>query len=189
MTIHRKEAGLTLLELLSVLVIISILMMSAGAAWNPLVDRVQASAVQTNIHRAFSLARSSAVHFGSTVTICPLSDENRCVNDWNRPVGIFQDNNNLYRVPKDAPMIKILTLNVGGFLRSSNAGRGMRRYFQFNPDGSSRGSLGHLLWCPASLKSERANHVRINFGGRLIWSRDNDGDGIIEGADGKNISC
>src|SRR5699024_4551187 len=122
-------------------------------------------------------------HKGRIVTICPLSSGRRCINNWNQPVGIFFDDENRYRLDHSAKPIQILTLQQGGSLYSSSAGRGARRYFQFNPDGSSRGSIGHLVWCPTSLKAERANQVRINFGGRLIWSKDTDGDGIVEGAD------
>ena len=185
----RTEAGLSLLELLIVLIIGAILITLVGNAWGPLTERMKATTLQSNVHRAFTLARTLAVEKNTITTLCPLTPTGDCSNDWNQPVGIFLDPANNRRVLNDAALIKRLSLHTTGTLKPSNAPGGPRRYFQFSPDGSSRGTAGHLTWCPPSGQNQRARHVRINFGGRLLWSRDNNGDGIVEDANGRNVSC
>ncbi|MFL1404010.1 GspH/FimT family pseudopilin [Marinobacter sp. M1N3S26] len=184
-----KEEGATLLELIVTLMISAMLFTVTTILWTPVTERVQASSVQTNLQRAFTLARTTAVHRRTAVTLCPIQPDGACTNDWQQPVAIFLDPDNIRELQDELQIIKQLTLHDSGQIIPSNSGSGPRRYFQFNPDGSSKGSIGNLTWCPASRSAERANHVRINFGGRLIWSQDRNGDGIVENASGENIRC
>ena len=184
----RKDAGLTLVELIITLAISATLLMLASASWTPLTEKIQASTVQSNIQRIFTDARFRAVNSRTVITICPLTAGGVCSNNWNTAISVFPDPENHYKAePED--VVRTLNVSSAGHLKSSNAGSGARRYFQFKPDGSARGSIGHLVWCPGSGDASRANQVRINFGGRLLWSKDENNDGIAEDASGQNINC
>ncbi|GGY79588.1 GspH/FimT family pseudopilin [Marinobacter zhanjiangensis] len=186
---NSREDGTTLLELMVTLAISVLLFAITTTLWTPVTERVQASSVQTNLQRAFTLARTTAVHRRTIVTLCPTRQDGTCTSDWQLPVTVFLDTENLKKIKSDRQVIKRLTLHDAGRIIPSKSGSSQRRYFQFNPDGTSKGSIGNLTWCPESRTPERANHVRINFGGRLIWSRDRNGDGIVENASGNNIHC
>lgn len=184
-----NQHGMTLLELLVTVAISAILLTVVSVSWTPVAEAFHASAVQNNLQRMFTLARSTAVHENTVVTLCPVSTEGKCTSAWNNPVAIFADPKNLKEIVSEGLIIRQVNAIRTGELIPSNSGAGPRRYFQFNSDGASKGSIGHLTWCPPSREAKRANHVRINFGGRLIWSRDTNGDGIVEDAKGNNISC
>lgn len=183
------ERGTTVLELMITLIIGATLFAMAVMLWTPVSERYQAAAVQSNLQRAFTLARATAIHRRSIVTLCPVQADGDCSSDWKNPVAIFLDPDSLKAVKNDFHVINRLAIHKSGQLIPSNSGAGPRRYFQFNPDGTSKGSIGNLTWCPQSGSAERASHVRINFGGRLVWSRDTNGDGIVEDAHGNDIRC
>lgn len=190
MSIPSRQQGLTLLELVITISIAAILISGFAASWNVVVDKVAASQAQTGIRNAFGTARESAVYRRQVVTVCPLDANGNCVSDWNQPISVFLDPTNQKALSNPDNLIKVVSIHSRGTLRSSSVGGGnLRRYFQYNPDGSTRGSIGHLIWCPDNSKAEGAVQARLNFGGRIRWARDNDGDNVVEGSSGQPVTC
>ncbi|HTN32847.1 MAG TPA: GspH/FimT family pseudopilin [Marinobacter sp.] len=185
----QTQRGFTLLELLIVIAILAIVttMGTNGLQW--LSERTQASATHSNIGHIFALARYTAVTKQSIVTICPLDKNNICVSDWALPTAVFLDPDSKLALTADNQLIRAMVLAKAGYITPSNTSSGPRRYFQYRPDGWVRGTIGNLTWCPQSRNPEMAIHVRVNFGGRLTWSKDNNHNNIVEGADGTDISC
>lgn len=181
--------GFTLLELLCAIAVMTTLTMIAATQWRPLIDTIEASAVHSHIARAFADARMTAVYKKSLTTVCPLNENRECINNWNSDISVFVDPTNQKKVLSDDQIQYVYRLSENGHLLSSYAGSQRRRYFQFKPDGGVNGSIGHLIWCPASGNEKKASQVRINFGGRLHWAVDNDKDGIAENTSGQPISC
>jgi len=184
-----SHKGLTLIELLLTIAILSIITSLTIGSFNWLVERSSAAATKSNIERAFALARFTAVTEQTIITICPLDSSKKCTNDWSLPTTVFRDPSSSLEITDPNQPIKSLALPSGGYLTPSNSFNGPRKHFQYRSDGSVRGTLGNLTWCPQSRNPESAIHVRINFGGRLAWSRDSDGSGIVETASGTDISC
>lgn len=192
MTTHpsdRSHLGFTLLELLITLAIAVIIANLAVSNWQGLVEQTGANRIQSDLTQAFSEARGAAVHAGQITTLCPIDTEGNCVANWNDKVSLFRDPLNNKSLDDPDNLIRTFDFAEAGELRASNAGVAERRYFQYNPDGSTRGSIGHVIWCPNSNNPSRAVQMRLNFGGRVTWAIDRDGDGIREDANGNPLQC
>ena len=64
-----------------------------------------------------------------------------------------------------------------------------RSYLQFFARGYTAWQNGTFQYCPASQEARFSRAVIINVQGRVALSRDNDGDGIAEYANGDPLSC
>lgn len=181
--------GLTLIELVITVAVISIIAMLSASSFSGVMERSAASATRTNIERTFALARYTAVTERTFVTVCPLNDSQNCTNDWSLPTAVFRDPTSALAITDNSQLVKFVTLPTRGKLTPSNSFNGPRAHFQYQADGSVRGTLGNLTWCPASGNEQSAIHVRINFGGRLLWSRDANGNQIVENTNGTDVSC
>jgi prepilin-type N-terminal cleavage/methylation domain-containing protein len=184
-----NSAGLTLVELMVTVAISAIILNFAASNWSGLIEKVTASQVKTNLRSIFSVARSSAVYKRQLVTLCPLDENNQCVSDWSRPVSIFNDPDNSKSLSKAIHLIQVVEVTTNGTLIPSATSHGGRRYFQYKPDGSTHGTIGNLTWCPQSKIVERAVQLRLNFGGRIRWASDRNGDGVAEDSSGQPITC
>lgn len=187
--IPLSEKGLTLIELLITVVILAVVANTSVASFQWLSERTAASTTRNNIDRAFALARITAITEHTIVTICPLDSANKCTNDWSLPTAVFRDPSGSLTLSTERQLVKLLPLAASGKLTPSNSFHGPRRYFQYRKDGSIRGTLGNFTWCPRSGNRQSAIHVRVNFGGRLVWSRDSNGNQIVEDSGGSDISC
>ena len=186
---RRRQNGLTLLELIITISIGAILVSISSGNWTRATEKFLAAQVNSNVRLLFHQARQYAVLNRTIITICPLGQNNHCTSDWNRPVSIFSDPDSAKKLTSKDKLLRVLELSSKGDLASSSVGHGNRRYFQYTPDGSVNGSIGHLIWCPPSRNNRSAVQARINFGGRLRWASDRDKDGIVEDSSGQPITC
>ncbi len=185
----KDSKGFTLVELMVTVAISAIILNFAASNLSGVIERVTASQVKTSLRTVFSVARSSAVYKRKLVTLCPLDTNNRCVADWSRPVSIFTDPDNSKSLSQAAHLIRVSPITNSGTLTPSATSHGGRRYFQYKPDGSTHGTIGNLTWCPQSGTVQRAFQLRLNFGGRIRWASDRDGDGVAEDSSGQPITC
>lgn len=181
--------GLTLIELVITIVVISIIAVFSASSFSWILERNAASATRTNIERTFALARYTAVTERTLVTICPLNNSQSCTHDWSLPTAVFRDPTNALAITDNEQLVKSVALPARGKLTPSNSFNGPRTHFQYQADGTVRGTLGNFTWCPVSGNARSALHVRINFGGRLAWSRDSDGNHIVENTSGTDVTC
>lgn len=186
---NTLQKGLTLLELLVTITILAILASAGSPGFQWLSERTQASATRANIERTFATARYIAVTDNTIVTICPINQSGKCVKDWSLPTAIFRDPDSSLKLKSKSHLIRSILLAQAGDTIPSKSFNGPRKYFQYRPDGTVRGTLGHLIWCPPSKKPELLIQARVNFGGRLIWARDTNNNGIAEGSNGHDLSC
>jgi type IV fimbrial biogenesis protein FimT len=120
------------------------------------------------------------------VTVCPLSAQNQCTDDWQQTISIFLDTDN-NKQPDNGNVIRILKLDKPGFsLRSRTAGRG---YFQFDTRGMTHGAMGSLVLCPRRIPSGAMTYMAVNIAGRFRAVSDRDGDGKITLPWGADILC
>ncbi|MHA7879901.1 MAG: GspH/FimT family pseudopilin [Saccharospirillum sp.] len=186
----RHQDGLTLVELLSTLAIVVIIATLSLPSWQSAIEHYRAQSLQSNLRTLFHQARMAAVHERSIVTLCPLSASNQCTNQWNTGITVFLDPNNDRALNPSEQVVHVLHAEHSGTLRASKTSSGnQRRYFQYRADGSVRGTIGHLIWCPESNNPARAFQLRLNFGGRIRWAQDNNQDGIVEKSDGSAVGC
>nr|WP_315592593.1 GspH/FimT family pseudopilin [uncultured Cupriavidus sp.] len=93
---HQRRAtrGLTLIELLVALTVLSILAAAAIPNFKSFLHNSRLSSDATRLFTDLELARSEAARRNATVTICPLDTGNLCSDDWSLPRILFVDADN-----------------------------------------------------------------------------------------------
>ena len=185
----RNQRGFTLLELIITIAVVAVITASVSGTWGALVERYTRYAVQSTLSQTFASARSSAVKFAEITTICPLDATMQCSRDWDRPLTVFLDPMNERALTADTEILQVFETPESGSIEASKSGPMERRYFQYNPNGTTRGTLGNLVWCPNNRDSSAAIQLRLNFGGRITWARDSDHDNVKEDAQGQPLVC
>ncbi|MEC7816934.1 MAG: GspH/FimT family pseudopilin, partial [Pseudomonadota bacterium] len=184
-TRNMPERGFTLIEAMIVIAVLTVVVAATTVSLSDL-SRRQASRAEINgIFRTFQVARATAINHGQIVTICPLTDTGDCGSDWNTPVSVFLDpqNKRQLRQPKDV-VHRFYPSQYGVFAAAPSN----RRYFQFSPIGSSRGTLGNVTWCAREDDPTLRQQLILSRSGRVRWAQDNDGDGVKEKYDGTPIA-
>lgn len=182
---HMRQAGFSLLELAITIVILAIATSFSSQAWSWWVSKTRNRVILEDYHSLFAYARWSAVSHRSLVTVCPLSN-NRCIDDWQRPISIFLDSNN-DKAPDGGNVLKQLNIELGTYtVKSRTAGRG---YFQFNSKGMTHGAMGSLVLCPSNTDSGTMAYMPVNIAGRFRAELDRDADGEIKLPWGTTVSC
>lgn len=90
--ITRRQAGLTLAELLVTLAVVAILLGVAIPSYQGLVERRQADGANSGMVNAVNMARSEAMKRGGGVMIAPLDDAD-ADNEWGAGWHVFVDEN------------------------------------------------------------------------------------------------
>jgi len=186
MNIARKFAGFTLLELVITIALVAIVTGFATQSFGRWVEQSKHRTLIEHYHSVFAFARWSAASQRQLVTVCPLSLKNVCVDNWQRPISVFDDSDN-DKQPDGGTVLREFPLDLDGFkLHSRTAGRG---YFQFNPEGMTHGAMGSLVLCPTVTTSGNMSYMAINIAGRFRVEHDEDADGMIELSWGTKVYC
>jgi type IV fimbrial biogenesis protein FimT len=184
-----RTAGLTLIELLVALVIAALLLRLALPAFRDLTTATSSAAVLNQLIGSVNLARSSAVTHHATVTLCPGAERSCFGRDqWHRGALLFLDRDHDGRVDGGEPVLRRLPpIDSGGriYWRSFRN----RAYLRFVPRGYTQWQNGSFLYCPADGRAQGARMIILNAQGRVRAARDSNGDGIVEDASGRPVSC
>lgn len=182
-----RARGFTLVELILTLALTIMLVGVASISWTQLISSTRHTDVVNDTRRMFALARSYAVYQKTLTTICPLSPELKCTDDWNNAVSVFPDRNNDKR-PDAGKVHRVFSLTKSqSSVYSRTAGRG---YFQLSANGMSHGTLGSLVACSASPNGGyHMSYLALNIGGRVRALHDEDGDGEIRLPWGATVTC
>jgi len=184
MTIFQNK-GLTLVELLITLIILSIAFSMAVPAMDREITKSRQRELIATYHGAFSFARSQAIHTGTLVTICPLSSNNRCIDDWTLPAAIFPDGDKDLQ-PDESTVWKLIQPVPNYRIKSRTGGRG---YLTFGPKGLIHGASGSLIACPEQNSRQPMSYLTVNRGGRFRAVHDKDLDNKIRLSWGALIQC
>ena len=180
------QTGLTLVELVITLVLLSILATWATPSFTSWLEHSRRSAQANDLLGFFMLARQQSILSGRIVTLCPVNPDLECSRNWNGPLYAFYDSENRRQITDTGDIIRILPPPDSGQRFASSLSRS---YFQYRPDGMIYSNLGNITWCPDNGDSRRSAHLVISRGGRVRLARDTDGDGIPNRADGHNVRC
>lgn len=186
MNAELSRSGFTLPELIITLAILATASGFAFQAYGHWVERSKHRVLVEHYHSLFAFARWSAASKRQLITVCPLSPQKQCIDEWQKTVSVFADGDN-DKQPDGGVVIREFPPELGSFkVRSRTAGRG---YFQFSPEGMAHGAMGSLILCPQNGTSGSMSYMAINIAGRFRVEHDKDSDGVIRLPWGTKIVC
>ncbi len=187
MPTRRFSAGFTLVELIIALALLVLLAGMASHSWHSQIRSSQHRQMVSNFQQLFAVARSYATDQRGLTTICPLSEAQRCVDDWSLPIAVFMDKNNDKR-PDGGKIHRFFEpVPHHAHVYSRTAGRG---YFQLAANGMSHGTLGSLVACSQMVEAPaKISYIALNIGGRVRVLKDEDEDGTIKLPWGPVLRC
>lgn len=159
----RREAGMTLLELLITLAVAALLLGVAAPNFAAFIQANREAAAVNELVRALNYARSAAISRNVSVTLCRSPDGRQCDQqlDWNAGWLVFE-NRSGHSPPRVAAGDTPLWFH--GALPASARVLSNRGSFTFHPLGS-RSINGTLLYCSEDGRHDRA--VIISVTGRV----------------------
>ena len=181
--------GVTLIELLVGLALAGILLGMALPAFHDLLAARRTTADMNQLAGAIATARAEAILRRRTVTLCPGA-AGRCgrTDSWHAGQLVFLDADGDGRLDDEDTVTHALPpLRPGSrvYWRAFRA----RSYLQFQPRGYTRWQNGSFLYCPPDGAARGARMAIVNAQGRVRMARDADGDGVVENARGRPVSC
>ena len=166
-----RSVGLTLLELLCVMAVLSILAMGAAPAFSAFVERQRVHSAASALTSSLFLVRTSAQQRRHHVTLC-ASDEGefcRLTEGWGAGLLIFEDHNrNGIREPGE-PVMKFVPLENRVRIFGNTP---VRSYIMYSPQGhaqlaSGAFQAGTVSICPLRSSTTRSTQIVMNKAGRI----------------------
>jgi type IV fimbrial biogenesis protein FimT len=164
----RDPAGLTLIELLIVLVLAVILLGVAAPAFHQSLQRLRVQAASNDLQAAINLTRSQAMARGRKVLMAPLEPAGA---NWQSGWAVFVDTNSNRRPDPGEPLIyRHDKLRDDVIITSRFTSGGAPTYIAYNAAGRTCRADNSLTarWGTLSLtQGEHARNVIINMLGRV----------------------
>lgn len=156
--------GMTIIELLIALAILSTITFAAVPSFFEQLERYRTQANVSTFERTLRKARGLALNTVQEITICPLI-VNRCSQDWNRPLTVFADvnRNDKADINEQIFFVTDTTSNAGIWKKRQNISNAIK----FTPEGYAFAYASTWLFCPNSGKDHHARQLIINFQGRI----------------------
>lgn len=151
------QKGFTLLELITVFVIISLLLVLTVPNIYQFLMRQERELALHRLNTAIEYARQEAKLRGQTVTLCPTADHKTCktkIDDWTDG---FMAILNVDRDPKAYQVLQVFPGLQHGQLHFEQWGS----YLNIRPDGTTR-NLGAFTYCPKNRDRRDAEALVIN---------------------------
>ena len=185
---RHRQTGLTLSELLTTLIVAALLAGAAIPAMSALTTRAKADAALEQMSRAIQFTRYQAITHRTNATLCP-GREAVCGrrDSWHEGAMVFLDANaNGVRdageeILQRLPPLESLRVRWRSFRN--------RKSLSMRPDGTTDWQPGNMVVCPTDGDARQARQLIVNAQGRVRFSRDEDGVGIVEDARGRPVSC
>ena len=184
-----KASGVTLIDLLSGLAIISIMFGIAIPSFSKIHSRSVSTAGINWIVGAVIFTRHAAITQGITTTICPSPlDKTDCQGKWHNGLIVFADHNADAKLNGKDFLIKRIHPNTFTGTMKWRAFRN-RQYLQMTPQGHTNYQNGNFVYCPIDQDIHFARQIVINMQGRsrAVNSQNNDGERIDR--KGKLLRC
>lgn len=146
---NRKQSqGISLLELLTALSI-SATLCAAATPIIGIVAKYRLSTSQSDLHLLIVKARQDALTLRARITLCPLSDDNSCQNNWQGSISEFTDANGNRALDAQDQLLSRIDIPE----KIHTRWRGMRpnNSIHFNSAGSTFVSNGTFTQCHPGL--------------------------------------
>lgn len=181
--IPMRQVGLTLLEVLIALAIVSILLTAVAPNVQSILITNRIAADVNALSSIMRFARHTAVNKQTDVVICATTNFSACSSNWNAPKMVFVDQNG--NGDRDGSEELIAS---GDPTSGSNTLSGISGVLTFERDGSVD-SARTLTFCPSSGEKTYARALLITLYGKISVSVDSNGDNIAENLAGSPLSC
>lgn len=184
-----RVAGVTLAEMLTALAAGALLMAVALPGFDRLLERERAGGAINQMLGAVQFTRAAAVSHRVTAALCPGADD-RCGmrNTWHDGALVFLDPNGNGRRDAGEEILMRLPPLAPGHRMYWRAFRN-RTALVFRPSGLTDWQSGNILYCPPDGDPTLARQIILNVQGRARRAIDTDGDGIVEDAGGRPVTC
>ena len=187
MDMSEQQQGLTLIELLMTMAVMSILFGLGLPSFDGLMIRSKVSAEQRQLVTLLNSARQTAVLSNQVVTICPSAGASRCLNGWSEGYLAFIDENADRSLdPGERIIFQFKTQDEN--IHISWRAFGHKQSLQWLPSGITNHQNGSFEICYKN-EAKYARALILTKTGRIRRSKDTDGDEIHENSRGQNISC
>lgn len=187
----RRAAGVSIAELTTALAVAAVLAAVALPGMAALVARSEADAAVEQLRGAVQFARHSAVATGGVTTICPgpQAPAGCGVRDsWHLGGIVFLDaDGNGERDAGDEVVLRLPPFATG--FRATWRSFRNRKSLSMLPTGTTNWQNGSLLVCPPNADPAAARLLIVNAQGSVRLATDSDGDGIVEAANGRAVTC
>ena len=160
----RRNAGFTLIELVTTMSIVAILSGIAAPSFAGFLERQRASAAISSLMTHMSLARMSAITRNRRAVLCPSVDGRHCEvgTDWSAGWMLFMDDDGNRKPDVSDEIIRVDLEPTSRHLRVvSTTGRPQLRYL---PDGRAAGTNLTVSIC--NQRQELLGQVIVNNMGR-----------------------
>lgn len=156
--LSAKNYGLSLIELLITLSIITVISSLAIPSYNGYIQHSELVTLTQTVRETIQHSRQLSRNRRVTYTLCPMI-ENQCINDWHLgTLTIFNDTNKDLKKQPEEEIIKQVTLNATHYTIRLN--RRHNKHIRTKANGYFN-YFGSYYFCPANGSST---------GGRLIMS-------------------
>jgi type IV fimbrial biogenesis protein FimT len=156
--------GLTLIELLVSVAILTILISTGVPSLLSLVARYQSFSAVSTLKKMITYTRNKAIDGRINTTICPIVNAN-CTNDWSQSITVFTDNNSNRIIDSDDTIHYQTQVDPeAGYWQKNRANM---PFIKFNQLGHAFSSSATLLYCPRSGSLSHARQIIISFQGRV----------------------
>jgi type IV fimbrial biogenesis protein FimT len=183
-----KSMGLSLLELLIVVLVLSALLGISLPNLSILMQKTQGELTLRKLANAIQFAKSSAITKNSIVTLCRSRDGIECGGEWRNGVLIFTDTNADREINGEDLLLRYITFpNAVGSINFRAFQN--KQYLQLTSLGFTRNQNGNFTYCPDSGIATLASQLIINRTARVRFATDTNNDGLKENSRGKPIRC
>ncbi|HEX6832277.1 MAG TPA: GspH/FimT family pseudopilin [Rudaea sp.] len=168
MNTKKRQAGITLVEILTTLAIAATLLSVSLPAFGGLIHRTQSRVASEALTASLNLARMTAVNRQRDVVVCPSRDHAHCDDSlwWQNGWIVFVDSDRDGKRGDDETLIETADAKTGLAI-ASTAGR---KHVTYRSDGSAPGTNLTLTVCDRS-GADKASTIVVNNAGRVRSGR------------------
>ena len=161
---RNRSRGMTLIELMTALLVLSILVGLAVPTFEQFAANSRVSAVSSGLTTALSLTRSEAIRSSATARACPTTNQSSCANTTNWSSGwlVFADANGDGSVDA-GEMVQVWPPAPAGVTVTSTANR-----ISYNPMGMNAGGAAVTFTVkPGNCNGKRARQAVLSLAGSV----------------------
>ena len=168
---NTTQQGVTLLEVMTVLGVISVLVTVAYPAVIGYLQGAEARRVENVLLMAMKEARLLSQTTKNNVVVCLADEQQRCNRLAGHQVLLIRDSDDNQRIDKPAELLKAypLSLKYGTVEMRASLLRSHMKYFW--DTGAPRGHFGHVKYCSVSRKARHSYQVVVNSAG-WVWVKE-----------------